>query len=61
MSDTPRQNDRLLKMVETTYDTALFSTDDGMWTIFEITKRPIAQAPSQPAANALIERLKVRP
>ncbi|TGV15781.1 hypothetical protein EN816_00585 [Mesorhizobium sp. M8A.F.Ca.ET.173.01.1.1] len=61
MAETPRQNDRLLQMVETTYDTALFSLDNGMWTIFEIVKRPIAQAPSKPAADALIERLKVHP
>lgn len=60
MSDTPRQNDRLLNMVEVSYDTALLLNDNGMWTVFEVTKRPIAQAPSQTAANALIERLRGR-
>ena len=43
MADEPRQNDRLLKMVKTTYEKSLFVGDKGMWTIFEIVKRPIAR------------------
>lgn len=58
MSDEPIKNDRLLKMEERTFETCLFSCDDGMWTIFEIVKRPIAQAPSEGLANNLIARLK---
>lgn len=58
--DTPRQNDRLLNMVEKTYDLALLVGDDGMWTVFETIKLPIAQAPSQQTANRLIKLLEAR-
>lgn len=57
MSDGPRQNDRMLKMTETTYSKSLFSGDAGMWTVFEIVKRPIAKVASEPMANDLIRRL----
>lgn len=57
MADGPRHNDRLLKMVEKTYEMCLFSGDDGMWTIFEVVKRPIAQAPSEAMAGNLMNRL----
>lgn len=57
MSEGPRQNERLLAMEERSFDTALFSGDDGMWTIFEIVKRPIAQAPSEGAASRIIRAL----
>lgn len=57
MTDGPRQNERLLRMEERTYDVALFSGDKGMWTIFEIVKRPVAQAPSEGAAKRIIKAL----
>lgn len=57
MSDEPRENKRLIDMVERSYDKCLFSGDKGMWTVFEIVKRPIFQAPSELAADHLIYRL----
>lgn len=58
MTEEPRSNDRLLKMEERTFDVSLFSGDEGMWTVFEIVKRPIAQAPSEFMARDLIARLE---
>lgn len=58
MTGTVRHNARLLAMEERSFDKALYSGDDGMWTIFEIIKRPIAQAPSEALANNLIARLE---
>lgn len=58
MSDEPRKNDRLINMEERSFDVSLFSGDNGMWTIFEIVKRPIAQAPSEFMARNLISRLE---
>ena len=58
MSDEPRKNDRLINMEERSFDVALFSGDNGMWTVFESIKRPIAQAPSEFMALKLIERIK---
>lgn len=58
MSEEPRKNDRLLRMEDRSFDVSLFSGDKGMWTVFEITKRPIAQAPSESLARNLIARLE---
>lgn len=58
MSDEPRKNDRLINMEERSFDVSLFSGDNGMWTVFEIVKRPIAQAPSEFMARNLIERIE---
>ncbi len=58
MSDEPRKNDRLINMEERSFDVSLFSGDNGMWTVFEIIKRPIAQAPSEIMARNLIARLE---
>lgn len=60
MADEPRQNDRLLNMVERTYNLSLFVGDNGMWTIFETVKRPIAQAPSEQAAHHIIKLLEAK-
>jgi len=60
MSEEPRQNDRLLNMVEKTYEKCLFTIDNGMWTVFEIVKRPIAQSPSETMADNLIHRLSAK-
>lgn len=60
MDDEPRKNDRLLNMVEKTYNLSLFVGDKGMWTIFETITRPIAQAPSEQSARRLIKILEAR-
>lgn len=60
MIEDPRQNDRLLNMVETVYSYTLFVGDNGMWTVFETVKRPLAQVPSEAAAKALIARLETK-
>lgn len=57
-NEEPRQNDRLLMMVQRSYEKSLFVGDKGMWTIFEIVKRPIAQAPSEQAAINLIKAME---
>jgi hypothetical protein len=57
-NEEPRQNDRLLMMVRRSYEKSLFVGDKGMWTIFEIVRRPIAQAPSEQAAINLIKALE---
>lgn len=54
----PRENRRMLDDVQVSYETALYAGDGGMWTVIEITKRPILKAPSQAAADRLIARLK---
>lgn len=58
MAEEPRENRRMLDSVETTYETALYMGDSGMWTVIEITRRPILKAPSQQRANQIIEKLK---
>ncbi|NEI71073.1 hypothetical protein GR212_15950 [Rhizobium lusitanum] len=59
MTETPRQNTRMLNEKEKSYETHLFSNDHGMWTVYEIIKRPIAKVASQVAAEDLIRRLKI--
>lgn len=56
----PRSNAKMLADVEKTYDTTLYMLDDGMWTIYEITKRAVAKAPSEHEANQIVEALKAR-
>ena len=59
MADVPRSNEAMIKAVTKEYDTALYSGDQGMWTVIEITRRPIAKVASQSAAEDIIRRLKV--
>ena len=60
-TETPRSNKRLTDMVEYTYEKSLFSCDHGMWTVFEVVKRPLFQAPSENIANSIIADLtKIR-
>lgn len=54
----PRSNARMLNDVTKTYDTALYSNDDGMWTVYEIVKRPVAKVASRADADRLIGILK---
>jgi len=54
----PRCNARMLNDVTKTYDTALYSNDDGMWTVFEIVKRPVAKVACKADADSLIGILK---
>ena len=56
--DVPRENKRMLEAVEVSYDTALYSNDEGMWTVIEITRRPILKAPSQADAHRIITQLQ---
>lgn len=57
MAEIPTRNERLLSMEERTYEKALFHGDNGMWTIFEVVKRPVAQAPSEGSADRIIKAL----
>lgn len=56
----PRSNAKMLRDVTKTYETTLYTLDDGMWTIYEITKRAVAKAPSEHEANQLIKAMEVR-
>ncbi|MBD9544311.1 hypothetical protein IB276_33230 [Ensifer sp. ENS04] len=58
MNNVPRRSDRFERHKEVTYETALYTCDNGMWTVIEITKRPILQTDSEGAARALIARLE---
>ena len=59
MTDAPRSNQAMIKAVTEEYEAALFSNDHGMWTVIEITKRPLAKVASQAEAADLIRRLKI--
>ena len=61
MAEFPRRSDKFDRRSETTYEKSLFSNDGGMWTVFEIVKRPILMTDSEPAANQLISRLAKGP
>lgn len=50
----PRSNAQMLNDVSTSYDKALYSCDSGMWTVYEIVKRPVAKVASESEANKLI-------
>ncbi len=56
----PRSNAKMLADVVRTYDKTLYMLDDGMWTIYEITKRAVAKAPSEHEAIELIKALEAR-
>lgn len=56
----PRSNANMLADVVRTYDKTLYMLDDGMWTIYEITKRAVAKAPSEHEAIELIKALEAR-
>lgn len=59
MSDSgPRSNVEMLNDVKKTYDKALYTQDRGMWTVYEIVKRPVAKVASEGEANKLIQILK---
>lgn len=58
-SDHPRIYAPMLNASVKDYDTALYSCDNGMWTIYEIVKRPIAKVASEAAANDFIRKMKV--
>lgn len=58
MAEEPRENRKMLDAGETSYETALYVGDNGMWTVIEITRRPILKAPSQYLANTIIAKLK---
>jgi hypothetical protein len=55
----PRRNERMFNDVTKTYDTALYSNDQGLWTVYEIVKRPIAKVAHEGAALDLIKRLEL--
>lgn len=57
-SDGPRRSNKFASHMSTEYTKALFSNDAGMWTVFEIVKRPILMTDSEGAADHLISRLK---
>jgi hypothetical protein len=59
MADALRSNQAMIKAVTKEYDTALYSGDQGMWTVIEITKRQVAKVASQHAAEDLVRRLKI--
>ncbi|MCJ8030045.1 hypothetical protein KYK30_31935 [Shinella yambaruensis] len=50
----------MLADVVRTYDKTLYMLDDGMWTIYEITKRAVAKAPSEHAAAEVIKAMEAR-
>lgn len=55
----PRSNARMLNDVTKTYDTTFLQIlDDGMWTVYEIVKRPVAKVASRADADRLIGILK---
>jgi len=54
----PRSNAAMLNDVSKTYDKALYSHDQGMWTVYEIVKRPVAKVASEAEANKLIKILE---
>lgn len=58
MADGPRENKAMLEKVTTNYEVALFTGDNGMWTVIETTERQIFKAPSQAVANQIIAKLK---
>lgn len=54
----PRFNAKMRTDVTTTYDKALYASDDGLWTIYEIVKRPVAKVADEASANRLITLLE---
>lgn len=54
----PRSNAQMLNAVTKTFDKALYAQDQGMWTVYEIVKRPVAKVASEGEANKLIQILK---
>lgn len=57
MTEVKRSSDRFKGHTKTTYKTALFSVDDGMWTVIEVTEKPILMAPSRHEAEAIVKRM----
>jgi hypothetical protein len=57
LSDIKRHSDKFKGQTKTTYRLALFSGDDGMWTVIEVTEKPVFMAPSQHAAEDIIKRM----
>lgn len=54
----PRFSAKMRNDVTTTYDKALYASDDGLWTIYEIVKRPVAKVADEASANRLITLLE---
>ncbi len=54
----PRSNARMLNDVSKSYDKSLWSGDQGMWTVYEIVRRPVAKVASEGAALDLISKLE---
>lgn len=57
MTDVKRSSDRFKGHTKTTYKTALYTCDNGMWTVIEVTEKPIFQTASEGEALQLIKRL----
>lgn len=54
---TPRYNKQMAEAVERSYSKSLFSHENGLWTVFEIVKRPIAKVACEGDADNLIAKL----
>jgi hypothetical protein len=59
MGDTPRSNAKMLQDVDISYTTTLWAHDNGLWTVYEIVKRPVAKVASEHAAKDLIRKITI--
>lgn len=50
----PRFSSKMRNDVTVTYDTCLYATDEGMWTVYEIVKRPVAKVADEQSAKKLM-------